>query len=154
MDRIGGTYFSPDERKSKPMVREIELVKMRDPKLQKPYKREELFKTLDDALKRHNVPIVANSYELYEVEYPVDGNVIYRPMVNLKNLIGIYKGYEVREDTIYINVLPIGNTELFDCFFVSPAFFGIIKEDFVELCTLVGFFLTGSHGFKEVKEYL
>ena len=117
------------------------------------YKKSELIKAFDKALENHpnDVPVVRNSFELYVKENRDDGDVIYKPIVKIKDIIGTFKGYEIEDNgEIFIEVKPVINTELFDLCLISTGVTGMVREDnTVDICSLAGFFLAGSRSIVE-----
>lgn len=107
------------------------------------YTREELQNAFDKLLERIEVPVVRNSSELYQK----NDNGHYVPIVCFKDIIGFFRGYEIKEDgEINIKILPIIETSLFDGnFSVSTGIIGILNEDSsVKIESIVGFFIAGN----------
>ena len=147
MNRIGGTYYNPNE-KTNSTKREVKTVKL-NYEIDKPtingriYKREDVKKAFDDIMNRVEIPVVRNSDELYKID---EYGVIYDTSVLFKDIIGFFKGYEIKENgEIYIKVEPIFNTGLFDgCHYFSTAVVGRMREDnSVDIDAIVGFFICG-----------
>lgn len=147
MNKTGGTYFSPDGGKHR-FERSIKTVKMNykvdeRTELGRIYIKEVLQKAFDEALeKEKNIPVVRNCSELYE--RGKEG--IFKPVVSYKDIIGFFRGYEIRDNgDVYIKILPIIDTSLFDGnFSVSTGIIGTVDKDFfVEIFVLVGFFIAG-----------
>jgi len=149
MNKTGGTYCNPYNKKEDSNIREIKTVKM-NYKVNEPtvndriYKKEDLKNALDKALKQHEVPVVRNSSELYKINQKTG---IYSPQVLFKDIIGFFKGYEIKDNgEIYLEIKPIINTELFDgCHHLSTNIMGMIRKDkSVEIEAIVGFFIAGN----------
>jgi len=145
-NNISGTYFPPDTKNK--TIREIQTIRMNykaiEPtKLGRIYRKEDLVKMFDTALENTSTPVVRNASELYEKDEELG---VYKPIVSYNDIIGFFKGYEIKEDgEIHIKILPVINTDLFDGnFSVCTGVIGNIRKDkSVELESLVGFFLVG-----------
>jgi len=160
MNNIRGVFYNPMERGTdNHPIREIKKVKMNYKvdeltECGRIYKKKELIKAFDEALKNHptvhNTPVVSNSSELYTY---INGNL--KPVVLLKNIIGTFKGYEIKDNgEVFINVKPMIHTDLFDLFLISPGFVGLFRGDnTVDIHLLVGFFLVGKTDIISPKKY-